>query len=144
MRMLPKPAARHVATATAATGMPAAPRIAGLTTTMYAIVRKVVSPATTSVRSVVPRPRRSKSRSSMGHSELHTELPADDTWIVDETGGVLEVDTADVADLVGTVAAECRELVRLVVPGVADASAELIQRWADEFPLLIEKEVHLA
>ena len=53
--MLPKPAAKHVAAATAATGMPAAPSIAGFTTTMYAIVRKVVTPARISVRQLVPR-----------------------------------------------------------------------------------------
>src|SRR6266853_4042630 len=142
MRMLPKPAARQVATATAATGMPAAPRITGLTTTMYAIVRNVVSPAMTSVRSEVPWPLRSKRRSSMPPSELHAELPADDAWVVDESGGVLEVDAADVADLVGAVAAERRDLVLLVGPGVADARAQLEQRRADEFRLLIEEEVH--
>src|SRR5207249_1760502 len=143
MRMLPKPDARQVATATAATGMPAAPRITGLTTTMYAIVTKVVSPATTSVRSEVPWPLRSKRRSSMPPSELHAELPADDAWVVDESGGVLEVDAAGVADLVGAVAAERRELVLLVGPGVADARAQLEGRRADEFRLLIEEEVHL-
>ncbi len=34
IRMLANPAARHVAAATAATGIPAAPRIAGLTSTI--------------------------------------------------------------------------------------------------------------
>src|SRR5271156_6512570 len=60
--MLPKPAARQVAAATPATGMPASPRISGLTTTMYAMVRKVVSPAKSSVRKLVPWPLRSKNR----------------------------------------------------------------------------------
>jgi hypothetical protein len=52
--MLPKAAAKQVAAATAATGMPASPSITGLTTTIYAIVRKVVKPASNSVRTVVP------------------------------------------------------------------------------------------
>src|SRR5437773_3195548 len=125
MRMLPKPDARQVATATAATGMPAAPRITGLTTTMYAIVRNVVSPAMTSVRSEVPWPLRSKRRSSMPPSELHAQLPADDARVVDHPRSVLEVDAADGADLVGAVAAECRDLVLLVRPGVAKPRAQL-------------------
>src|SRR5882762_5632541 len=124
MRMLPKPDARQVATATAATGMPAAPRITGLTTTMYAIVRNVVSPAMTSVRSEVPWPLRSKRRSSISSSELHADLPADDARVVDESREVLEIDAADVANLIGAIAAECRDLVLLVGPGIADACAE--------------------
>ena len=48
-------AASAVAMATASTGIFAAPRIAGLTTTMYAIVRKVTTPPSTSVRTVEPR-----------------------------------------------------------------------------------------
>src|SRR5947207_15293553 len=98
MRMLPKPDARQVATATAATGMPAAPRITGLTTTIYAIVTKAVSPATTSVRSEVPSPLGSKRRSSMPASELHAQLPAEDARLVDQPRTLLEVDAADGRD----------------------------------------------
>ena len=49
------PAARQVAAATPAAGMPVVLRIEGLTRTMYAMVRKVVNPASTSVWTVVPR-----------------------------------------------------------------------------------------
>ena len=48
-------AASAVATATASNGIPAADRIAGLTKTMYAIVRNVTTPPSTSVRTVEPR-----------------------------------------------------------------------------------------
>ncbi len=47
-------AATQVATKTAPFGMPASPRMAGLTKMIYAIVRKVVSPAISSVRTSVP------------------------------------------------------------------------------------------
>ena len=48
-------AASAVATATAANGISACDRIAGLTKTMYAIVRNVTTPPSTSVRTVDPR-----------------------------------------------------------------------------------------
>ena len=48
-------AASAVATATASNGMSACERIAGLTKTMYAIVRNVTKPPSTSVRTVEPR-----------------------------------------------------------------------------------------
>ena len=48
-------AASAVATATASNGIFAAHRIAGLTKTMYAIVRNVTTPPSTSVRTVEPR-----------------------------------------------------------------------------------------
>src|SRR5580692_6934159 len=50
----PSAATRQVATKTASLGIPASPRIAGLTKMMYAIVRKVVKPASSSVRRLVP------------------------------------------------------------------------------------------
>src|SRR4029077_1758013 len=124
--MLPNPAARQVATATPATGMPAAPSTAGFTTTMYAIVRKGVSPATTSMRSVVPWPLRSKRRSSMRRSELHGELAAHDARIVDEAGEVLEVDATGGTDLIGAVAAEGGHLVLLVIPAIAYPGTGLV------------------
>jgi hypothetical protein len=43
------------AAVTAAIGMPEAERMAGLTSTMYAMVRNVVMPARISVRQFVPR-----------------------------------------------------------------------------------------
>src|SRR6516164_9235641 len=76
-------------------------------------------------------------------SESHHELPAYDPRVVDESGEVLEVDAADVADLIGTVAAEYRDLVLTVGPRVADAGAELEQRRPGELQLLVEEEVHL-
>src|SRR5215470_15939578 len=109
------------------------------------MVTKVVSPASTSVRTVVPRPLRSKRRSSMcGLSESERDLSTYDPRVVDESGEVLEVDTADVADLIGAVAAEGRHLVLAVGPRVADAGAELEQRRTGELQLLVEEEVHLA
>ena len=48
-------AASAVATATAANGIVACDRIAGLTKTMYAIVRNVTRPPRTSIRTVEPR-----------------------------------------------------------------------------------------
>ena len=53
IRSVPKMAVRMVAVREASAGMPAVFRMAGLTATMYAIVKKVVSPATTSRRTVV-------------------------------------------------------------------------------------------
>src|SRR6476661_2862725 len=52
MRIEPTAATRIVATVLAPTGSPAAFRIAGLTTMMYAIARKVLAPASTSVRNI--------------------------------------------------------------------------------------------
>ncbi len=52
--MVPSADARQVAVNTAPVSIPDAPRIFGLTARMYAIVMKVVSPAMTSVRTVVP------------------------------------------------------------------------------------------
>src|SRR4029077_12240412 len=98
----------------------------------------------TSVRTVVPWPLRSKRRCSMrGLSESHHELPAYDPRVVDESSEGLEIDTAGVADLIGTVAAERRDLVLIVGPRVADADAELEQRRTGELQLLVEEEVHL-
>ncbi|MNS96148.1 hypothetical protein D3C72_1304340 [compost metagenome] len=54
MKMLPKAAIRQVVTNTACVSMPAAPRIWGLTNTIYTMVKKVVIPAIVSVRAVVP------------------------------------------------------------------------------------------
>src|ERR1700722_12153900 len=56
--------ARHVAKSTPSTGIPACPRICGLTTTTYAMVMKVVRPARSSMRTVVSFSRRWKIRSS--------------------------------------------------------------------------------
>src|SRR5580692_686207 len=56
--------ARHVAKSTPSTGIPACPRICGLTTTTYAMVMKVVRPARSSTRTVVLFWRRWKIRSS--------------------------------------------------------------------------------
>ncbi|MCY1305339.1 hypothetical protein D9M68_811560 [compost metagenome] len=53
MISVPIAAATQVATKTASLGIPASPRIDGLTKMMYAIVRKVVMPARTSVRTSV-------------------------------------------------------------------------------------------
>src|ERR1700744_950367 len=58
----PSAATRQVATNTASLGMPASPRIAGLTKMMYAIVRKVVRPASSSVRRLVPASSKPKDR----------------------------------------------------------------------------------
>ncbi|MNC31533.1 hypothetical protein D3C75_798560 [compost metagenome] len=51
----PTPATRQVATKTAAGGKPALPSMPGTTITEYTIARKVVKPATTSWRTVLPR-----------------------------------------------------------------------------------------
>src|ERR1700677_1754822 len=56
--------ARQVAKSTPSTGIPACARISGLTTTTYAMVIKVVSPASSSMRTVVLFLRRWKSSSS--------------------------------------------------------------------------------
>ena len=64
IRMLPKAAIRQVVTNTAWVSIPAAPRICGLTKTMYTIVRKVVNPAITSVRALVPCSRNLNARRS--------------------------------------------------------------------------------
>ncbi|SPC19926.1 hypothetical protein CT19431_MP70059 [Cupriavidus taiwanensis] len=53
MISVPIAAATHVATNTASLGIPASPRIDGLTKMMYAIVRNVVIPARISVRTSV-------------------------------------------------------------------------------------------
>ena len=53
MRMEARPAQRQVAVVTAARGMPVWERMAGLTKMMYAMVTKVVRPASVSVRQVV-------------------------------------------------------------------------------------------
>ncbi len=53
MISVPSAAATQVATNTASFGMPASPRMVGLTKMMYAIVRKVVTPASISVRTSV-------------------------------------------------------------------------------------------
>ena len=50
----PIAAARHVATNTALLSIPVVPRMFGLTKMMYDIVRKVVRPATISVRTLEP------------------------------------------------------------------------------------------
>src|SRR5262249_12000102 len=67
----PNTAASTVATVLGPRGMPANSRIAGLTTMMYAIVRKVVAPPSSSVRTVVPcsdRPKkRSRKRRTLGY-----------------------------------------------------------------------------
>ena len=55
MRIDPNAADRQVAAVTAGRGTPAAARIAGFTSTMYAMVRNVVTPARISVRQFVPR-----------------------------------------------------------------------------------------
>src|SRR5262245_54432440 len=54
MSVVASAVARQVATRTAPKSMPAALRTAGCTNTIYAIVRNVVTPASTSVRTVVP------------------------------------------------------------------------------------------
>ena len=51
----PSPATRQVETNTAAGGKPALPSMLGTTITEYTIARKVVSPATTSWRTLLPR-----------------------------------------------------------------------------------------
>ena len=58
-------AASAVATATAANGIVACDRIAGFRKTMYDIVRNVTTPPRTSIRTVEPRSRMEKWRSSM-------------------------------------------------------------------------------
>ena len=58
--MEPNAAERQVAAVTAARGTPASARIAGFTSTMYAMVTKVVTPARISVRQLVPKRRNSK------------------------------------------------------------------------------------
>ena len=72
-------AASAVATATAANGIPAADRIAGLTKTMYAIVRNVTKPPSTSARTVDPRSRISKKRSSPDSPDHVVAMRADAT-----------------------------------------------------------------
>ncbi|SOY69582.1 hypothetical protein CBM2589_A90917 [Cupriavidus taiwanensis] len=64
MISVPIAAATQVATNTASLGMPASPRIEGLTKMMYAIVRNVVMPARISVRTSVWCSRSLNSRSS--------------------------------------------------------------------------------
>ena len=64
IRMLAKPADRHVAVITAPTGMPASARIDGLTKMMYAIVRNVVKPAAISRAQDVPSSSNEKYRSA--------------------------------------------------------------------------------
>ena len=54
MRSVARADARHVAVSTAPASIPAADITVGCTKMMYAIVRNVVTPATTSVRTVVP------------------------------------------------------------------------------------------
>ena len=54
IRIQPNAAIRQVVTKTACVSIPAAPRICGLTKMIYTMVRKVVIPAITSVRAVVP------------------------------------------------------------------------------------------
>jgi len=54
IRIEPNAAERQVAAVTAGSGMPVFSRIDGLTTTMYAMVKNVVTPASTSVRQSVP------------------------------------------------------------------------------------------
>src|SRR5512142_72290 len=61
----PKTAARIVATVLGPRGIPAKARIAGLTTTMYAIVTKVVAPPRISRRRVVPRSATRKNRTRL-------------------------------------------------------------------------------
>ena len=61
----PIAAARQVATKTESRGMPDTERISGLTKMIYAMVRKVVTPAMISVRTVVPCSESLKKRSSM-------------------------------------------------------------------------------
>ena len=53
--MVMMPAPRQVAVTAAASGMPAAERMLGLTTMMYAMARNVVRPARTSVAEFEPR-----------------------------------------------------------------------------------------
>ena len=72
-------AASAVATATASNGIPAADRIAGLTKTMYAIVRNVTPPPSTSRRTVDPRLRISKKRSSPDSPDPVVAMRADAT-----------------------------------------------------------------
>jgi hypothetical protein len=64
----PSAPARQVATNTEPWSMPVVERICGLTNTMYAIVRNVVSPASNSVRTSVPCCCSLKIRSSMESS----------------------------------------------------------------------------
>ena len=56
----PNAAARQVATSTAPVSIPASPSTSGFTKMMYDSVRKVVHPASTSVRTDVPRSSRRK------------------------------------------------------------------------------------
>jgi hypothetical protein len=65
MRSVPKTAARIVATVLGPDGIPANDRIAGFTTTMYAMVANVVAPPRTSIRTEVPRSLKRKSLSSI-------------------------------------------------------------------------------
>ncbi len=65
MSKLPKTADKMVATVLGPGGIPAKLRIAGFTTRMYAMVTKVVTPPSISVRAVVPCSRSLKSRSNM-------------------------------------------------------------------------------
>src|SRR3954468_17544255 len=63
------PAASAVATATALNGSPAADRIAGFTNRMYDIVRKVLTPPSSSTRSDEPRAVNLKRRSRTAVTE---------------------------------------------------------------------------
>src|ERR1700687_4618870 len=74
IRKLPMAAERHVAAVTAANGMPASCRMAGLTKTIYAIVMKVVNPARISVFQSAPSFWNSKYRSRRGRMVLHCTL----------------------------------------------------------------------
>jgi hypothetical protein len=68
---VPNIAVITVATIDGPSGMPAALRIAGLTATMYAIVTKVVTPASTSRRRLVPaaaKPKNAASRCSIDNA----------------------------------------------------------------------------
>src|SRR5215467_7789583 len=60
----------QVAVSTAPRSIPAAPMTAGWTNRMYAIVRNVVTPARTSVRTVVRSSDRRNSRSSMAAGRI--------------------------------------------------------------------------
>src|SRR5471030_228800 len=71
IRKLPAAAERQVAAVTAANGIPASCRMAGLTKTMYAIVMNVVNPARISVFQSAPSFWNSKYRSRRGRMALH-------------------------------------------------------------------------
>src|SRR5262249_43125283 len=110
------------------------------------MVRKVVKPATTSVLTVVPRPRRPKNLSSMrGRAlKLHGELTTPDPRLVDEPGQVVEVDAADRNDLVGDIAAEGCDFVLALIPGVTHSQAALQKRLARELRGAVQEVVDLA